>query len=102
MQACLTTISLALCKVGHMERNDYVVSNFLIIVSLISACCFSSCNILQAFDLLDMLKKEEEMLSAIREKQLQVLMSLIDKVDMFCALDLLPCSCVVPTVRKYT
>ena len=35
---------------------------------------------LQAFDLLEMLKKEEEMLSAIKEKQLQVPICLTKRV----------------------
>lgn len=40
---------------------------------------------IQAFDLIEMLKKEEEILSAVKEKQLQVLISLLfRKLSLVC------------------
>lgn len=74
LQAWLTTISLALCKVRLLN-----ILGTILFLSYYCYCLFKLLlvNTIQAFDLMEMLKKEEEMLSAIKEKQLQVLTFLL-------------------------
>lgn len=80
VQAWFTTISLAICKVGSQEYLIFLVFKpflfqiyylyfFIPLCILVSFCHQTIC---QAMDLLEMLKKEEEMLSAIKEKQSKV------------------------------
>lgn len=85
MQAWLTTISLAICKVGFLL--GFLVLNvfcpvrgfsFFVLISLCFMWQF------QAVDLLEMLKKEEEILSAIKEKQSKVFLRLM--IVTYCAI----------------
>lgn len=70
-QAWNTTISLAICKVGSYLCNSITLKLLFPLFSCLS------CNV-QALDLLEMLKKEEEMLSAVKDRQSKVVNTCCD------------------------
>ncbi|KAB5524099.1 hypothetical protein DKX38_021848 [Salix brachista] len=67
-EAWITTISLSICKVGPIFL--YSLCHVLLVYH-VSIPHTAVSPILQAIDLLEMLKKEEEMLLAVKERQLQ-------------------------------
>lgn len=82
MQAWLGTISLALCKVCQILP---MLVKLNLQIPLLGSDSYTNVLLLlmQAFDLLEMLKKEEEMLLAVKERQSKVLVQVVfDKLKI--------------------